>query len=88
MGCGKADSHTYTQYKGFGNQIWWGAQKLNKNASPWRSGVVMHIDSSVVNPTNSATYSLYKYTPHVHGATMFWTIWWRYFDFNPTASPS
>ena len=88
MGAGKADSHTFTQYKGFGNQIWWGAQKLNKNAAPWHSGVVMHIDSSVVIPTNSATYSLYKYTPHVHGATMFWTIWWRYFDFNPTASPS
>jgi hypothetical protein len=44
----------------------------------------MHIDSSNVSPTNSATYSLYKYTPHVHGATSFWAIWWRYFNFNPT----
>ena len=84
MGCGATDSGKIMKYKGFGNQIWWGAQKLDKNSKPWRSGVVMHIGSSNITPTNSATYSLYKYTPHIHGNTMFWNIWWRFFSFNPT----
>ena len=86
MGCGATDSGRIMKFKGFGNQIWWGAEKLDVNSKPWRSGVTMHIDSSNVSPTNSATYSLYKYTPHVHGATMFWTIWWRFFNFNPTGA--
>ena len=86
MGCGATDSGKIMKYQGFGNQIWWGAEKLDANSKPWHSGVTMHIDSSNVSPTNSATYSLYKYTPHVHGATMFWTIWWRFFNYNPTGA--
>jgi len=83
MGCGKTDSRTFTQYKGFGKQIWWGAQKLDKNSKPWVAGVKMTIDSSSVYPSNSSTYSLYKYTPHLHGVTSFWTLWIRYFNDNP-----
>ncbi|MDP2232216.1 MAG: hypothetical protein Q8K89_01155, partial [Actinomycetota bacterium] len=79
MGCGKADSRTYTQFKGFGQQIWWGAQKLNKNAGPWRVGIEMTIDGNLVRPSNSSTYSLYKYTPHLRGTMSFWLLYWRYF---------
>ena len=79
MGCGKADSQTFYEYKGFGKQIWWGAQKLDKNAGPWHPGIKMTIDGTSVFPTNSSTYSLFKYTPHLRGTTSFWMIYWRHF---------
>ncbi|MGB4593606.1 MAG: hypothetical protein WBI63_07550 [Coriobacteriia bacterium] len=79
MGCGKADSRTYYEYQGFGNQIWWGAQKLDKNSQPWKPGVQMTIDGSIVYPSNASTYSLFKYTPHLRGTTSFWMLYWRYF---------
>lgn len=79
LGCGKADSRTFYQYQGFGNQIWWGAQKLNKNAGPWKPGIEMTIDGNLVRPSNSSTYSLYKYTPHLRGTMSFWLLYWRYF---------
>jgi hypothetical protein len=37
-----------------------------------------------VRPSSSATYSLYRYTPHLHGATLFWRLYWRYFG-DPTS---
>lgn len=79
MGCGKADSRTYYQYQGFGNQIWGGAQKLSQNAGGWRPGIKMTIDGNSVYPSNASTYSLYKYTPHLPGTMSFWLIYWRYF---------
>jgi peptidoglycan hydrolase CwlO-like protein len=79
MGCGKADSRTYYEYQGFGKQIWWGAQKLDKNAKPYREGMSRTIDGSLVMPSNAATWSLYKYTPHLRGTMSFWLLYWRYF---------
>lgn len=79
MGCGKTDSATLTQYKGFGNQIWYGARALDRNADGWYPGVRLTIDGSPVFPTNASTYSLYRYTPHLHGNTSFWMLYWRYF---------
>lgn len=87
MGCGRADSRTYYEYQGFGKQIWWGAQKLQKNAKPWSEGITLKIDGSVVRPQNSSTYSLYKYTPHFKGTMSFWLLYWRYFG-DPLAQPS
>lgn len=84
MGCGKADSRTYYQYQGFGKQIWFGAQKLKQNGAGWKPGIHMTIDGDTISPTNPATYSLYKYTPHFPGVTRFWMLWWRYFG-NPQA---
>ena len=78
-GCGKADSFTSYQYKGFGNQVYWGAQKLDKNSKPWKPGVKMSIDGNAVYPINASTYSLYKYTPHIRGTFSFWALYWRYF---------
>ncbi len=79
MGCGKTDSATLNQYRGFGNQIWYGAKSLDANAKRWKPGAELNIDGSVVMPTNSATFALYRYTPHLHGNTSFWLIFWRYF---------
>lgn len=80
MGCGRADNKTYWEYKGFGKQIWWGAQKLDKNSRPWKPGISKKIDkSTIVYPTNASTYSLYMYTPHYKGTFSFWMLYWRYF---------
>jgi len=83
MGCGKMDSRTLSQYQGFGNQIWGGARALNRNRSYYRAGMSLTIDGAAVYPTNAATLTLYRYTPHFHGNTLFWKLYWRYFG-DPT----
>lgn len=83
MGAGKTDSSTNTSMAGFGRQIWYGARALHRNSLPWKAGVSMHIDSSIVWPSNGSTYSLYKYTPHIHGTRSFWLLWKTYFNENP-----
>jgi len=82
MGCGKMDGSTLSRYQGFGNQIWGGARALARNRSYWRRGISLSIDGQAVYPSNSATHSLYRYTPHLHGNVLFWRIFWRYFG-NP-----
>jgi peptidoglycan hydrolase CwlO-like protein len=84
MGCGKMDGSTLNQYQGFGNQIWGGARALARNRSYWRAGISLSIDGHAVYPSNSATHSLYRYTPHLHGNVLFYRIYWRYFG-NPVA---
>ncbi len=79
MGCGKTDSRTFTKYKGFGKQIWHGAERLAVNGRPWRQGITMRINGSTIQPANAATYSLFKYTPHFRGTMSFWMLYWRYF---------
>ena len=79
LGVGKTDSSTLYRYQGFGNQIWWGAATLNNNAERWKSGVQLPIDGNYISPTNGATHSLYRYTPHIRGNTSFWMLYWRYF---------
>jgi peptidoglycan hydrolase CwlO-like protein len=79
MGCGKMDSRTLSQYQGFGNQIWGGARALARNRSSWRSGISISIDGKAVYPSNASTHSLYRYTPHFHGNTSFWKLYWKYF---------
>jgi hypothetical protein len=32
-----------------------------------------------VYPSNAATFTLYRYTPHFHGNTSFWRLYWHYF---------
>ncbi len=79
LGVGKTDSSTLYRYKGFGNQIWYGAATLNNNAERWKPGVQLSIDGNYLTPSNSATHSLYRYTPHIRGNTSFWMLYWRYF---------
>lgn len=79
MGCGKMDSRTIESYRGFGNQIWGGARALQRNRSSWHRGASLSIDGTAVYPSNSSTHSLYRYTPHFHGNTTFYKLYWRYF---------
>jgi peptidoglycan hydrolase CwlO-like protein len=79
MGCGKAESFTIESYRGFGNQVWHGARVLMKNRAGWKADGMLPIDGTAVYPTNAATYTLYRYTPHFAGNTLFWRIYWRYF---------
>ncbi len=79
LGVGKTDSSTLYKYQGFGNQIWWGAATLNNNADRWRPGAQLLIDGNYLSPSNGATHSLYRYTPHIRGNTSFWMLYWRYF---------
>jgi peptidoglycan hydrolase CwlO-like protein len=85
MGCGVPDSGGHNmKYYGFGNQIWYGAKTLDANAKRWRPGMSILVGTSNRVPTNSATFSFYRYTPHIHGNFNFWILWWRYFGTNPT----
>jgi len=80
MGAGMPDSGVNNQsMQGFGNQIWWGAQKQNKNALDWHQGMSESVDGTDVYPTNEGTFAQYRYTPHFSGVVSFWTIYWRYF---------
>ena len=80
MGAGMPDSgNNNASMQGFGNQIWWGAQKLNKNALDWHQGAYEPVDGTNVYPTNEGTFAQYRYTPHFSGVMSFWMIYWRYF---------
>ena len=78
-GCGATDSGRISKYFGFGNQIWYGAKSLDTGARGFVAGKQLNIDGAVITPANSATASLYRYTPHMHGNTNFWMLYWRYF---------
>jgi peptidoglycan hydrolase CwlO-like protein len=79
MGCGKMDGSTLNQYQGFGNQIWGGARALHRNRSTWHPGISLTIDHAAVYPSNAATFTLYRYTPHFRGNSSFWRLYWHYF---------
>ncbi|HEY5540795.1 MAG TPA: hypothetical protein VIL41_05010 [Coriobacteriia bacterium] len=79
LGAGKADTFTTTSMKGFGNQIYWGAQKFDKNARDWSPGKTERVDGTSQVSENEGTFAQYRYTPHYGGVTSFWTIFWRYF---------
>lgn len=79
LGVGATDSGRISKYAGFGKQIWYAAEKLSGYGSAYNPGMTMRIDGSTVRPSNVATYSLYKYTPHFRGNMSFWMIYWRYF---------
>jgi peptidoglycan hydrolase CwlO-like protein len=82
LGAGKADTFTTYSMKGFGNQIYWGAQKFDKNARDWHVGSTEPVDGNKQICDNAGTFAQYRYTPHYSGVMSFWTIYWRYFG-NP-----
>jgi hypothetical protein len=80
MGAGMPDSgNNVSSMQGFGNQIYWGAQKFNKNANDWTTGKSEPVDGSNQVCQNEGTFAQYRYTPHYSGVMSFWTIFWRYF---------
>ena len=80
MGAGMPDSgNNVSTMQGFGNQVYWGAQKFDKNARDWRSGM-SYVDGGINQPCdNEGTFAQWRYTPHTSGVLSFWTIFWRYF---------
>jgi len=85
MGAGMPDSgNNAASMQGFGQQIYWGAEKFDKNARDWHTGM-NYVDSEfgLNQPClNEGTFAQYRYTPHYSGVMSFWTIFWRYFG-NP-----
>lgn len=82
MGAGMPDSgRDVSSMQGFGNQVWWGAQKLSSYGERfnWVPGKTKRVDGSTITPVNVATFSLYTYTPHFAGVKSFWMLYWRYF---------
>jgi peptidoglycan hydrolase CwlO-like protein len=80
MGAGMPDSGSVAgNMQGFGNQVWWGAQKFDKNARDWSPGKTEPVDGNHQVCTNEGTFAQYRYTPHYGGVMSFWTIFWRYF---------
>jgi hypothetical protein len=80
--------------KGFGKQVRATAQQFrwyvdNIEQYNWRPGVPACADDpnpftpctsrgTLVTPANAITAAMYLYTPHVHGNTLFATLWDRY----------
>lgn len=83
MGMGYTDSTIYTQYKGFSKQVWYGAQHLAHDGDMWKPGYTVSIDGIMVHPTNPATLSLLRYTPHRGGNANFWMLYQRFGFGNP-----
>jgi hypothetical protein len=84
MGCGVPDTgSSNTTYKGFGKQVWYGAESLHNDGKRWYSGIIKVCGDGTVTPTNASTYALYAYTPWIGvsggGNKLFWTVYRRYF---------
>jgi hypothetical protein len=84
MGCGVPDGGARnTAYKGFGKQIWYGAESLHDDGQGWYAGIAKVCGDGTVQPDDQASYSLYRYTPWIGlnggGNKLFWTLYWEYF---------
>ena len=77
------DGTVQQQYQGFTNQIVGAAKtfRLNFNEAKEQGGefILENIDGKRLSIKNRATYSLYKYTPHIAGAELFFDIYQDFF---------
>jgi hypothetical protein len=87
MGVGVYDNGKMNQaYKGFKNQITGAAATFRKNfdkgadllGAKKSTKLPINYGKATFAPTNAATYSLYSYTPHTHGAKLFTSIYKSY----------
>lgn len=87
--CAK-DDPDLAELKGFASQVEWAAKQHREKyliqlltdgltIGGFGVGVPREIDGVVVTPANRATAMLYSYTPHIHGNTVLWNIWNRWF---------
>lgn len=82
MGVGVLDNGTVLeQYQGFENQVAGAAQLLRNHFDQAEKErfTLRDVDGKTLVVENSATYSLYRYTPHVAGAKLFFDIYSRFF---------
>lgn len=81
LGVGVFDEGTDLEYQGFTNQIFSATRTLRNNYyEAQKNGLKVEIDGVNVTVKNNATYSLYRYTPHVSGAELFFNIYHDFFD--------
>lgn len=87
MGCGVPDTGAKNDaYKGFGNQVWFAAQKFDSYRPEWTPGISKWCYDGTVYPSNRSTWALYRYTPWISSNQLFTKVYRRYFgDSNMTA---
>jgi len=87
MGVGVYDNGKMNQaYKGFKKQITGAADTFRKNfdkgahllSAKKSTKLPINYGKASFSPTNAATFSLYSYTPHTHGAKLFTSIYKSY----------
>ena len=93
IGMGRPDSGArYTQYQGFGNQLWYGTWRLDgygelkpgvTDVPKWKGRGDTTWMPSGAAPINISTWKLYVYNPSITGNTNFYNIYTRYFG-DPT----
>lgn len=85
LGVGCYDSGNWNQkFKGFDKQIEWAAATYKRHYQDAKARlergekVTMSIDGQQITVKNAATYSFYKYCPHLHGNKLFFDVWRGY----------
>lgn len=85
VGVGCYDSGNWNQkFKGFDKQIEYCAQTYRRHYDDAKAKldrgekVTMTIDGQQINVKNAATYSFYKYCPHIQGNKLFFDVWRGY----------
>ena len=68
----------------FGDQVWYGAESLHNDGQGFYVGISKTCGDGTVQPTDEASYALYRYTPWIGvggggGNKLFWTLYWEYF---------
>ena len=81
LAVGKTDTGTLTQYEGFLTQIKEGPKTFNKLYSEVKDTPfnLEGIDGKTLTIINRSTYSLYRYTPHIEGADLFYRLYNQFF---------
>ena len=81
LGVGMLDDGTVLQeYQGFAKQIKSAAETFRSGFdSARREKFEISVDGATLAVNNSATYSLYSYTPHVSGAKLFFDTYYDFF---------
>lgn len=85
VGVGCYDSGNWNQkFKGFDKQIEYCAQTYRRHYDDAKAKldrgekVSMNIDGQQITVKNAATYSFYKYCPHIQGNKLFFDVWRGY----------
>lgn len=76
------DGSVLQQYQGFVKQVYGAAAILRKHFDQAEKErfTIPDVDGRTLVVKNSATYSLYRYTPHLAGAKLFFDIYHKFFN--------
>lgn len=81
LGAGKTDTGTFPQYKGFLTQLKAGTRIFKEVVQELKEPPFVHknVDGKPLTVLNRATYALYRYTPHIAGADLFYRVYAQFF---------